>query len=71
MFPRRKRLGVYCKQESKKLGDRCANFRKDSGESWAWSCILLTPALRRWIQENQEFKIILSYLFSVKLAWAT
>jgi hypothetical protein len=27
------RLGVYFNQESKKLGDRTANFRKDSGDA--------------------------------------
>jgi hypothetical protein len=28
------------------------------------------PALERWKQESQKFKVILSYLSSSKLAWA-
>jgi hypothetical protein len=36
---------------------------------WWWVPVL--PALGRWRQEDQEFKVNLSFIVSLKTVWAT
>lgn len=36
-----------------------------------WRFLLVKPGLRKWSQEGQEFKVILSYFMSSRPAWGT
>lgn len=38
---------------------------------WGWQCSPRIPALGRGRPKDEEFKLILSYLESLKIAWAT
>lgn len=36
-----------------------------------WRFLLVKPGLRKWSQEEQEFRVILSYFVSSRPAWGT
>lgn len=38
---------------------------------WIWWCLIINIALGRWMQMDQEFQASLSYIGSLKTAWAT
>jgi hypothetical protein len=40
-------------------------------ERWSMTRLTHNPRIERWRQEDLEFKVILSYIVSLGLAWAT
>lgn len=45
------------------------NFKTEHECSWAWWYLSAISALGRWRQKGQEFKVIFSYLVTLRPAW--